>query len=52
MRTLRGIQKYAVDKGYLSEKYAPPKDVETDWPHPLMYLMSAFMCVRFAYLSA
>jgi len=53
MRTLRWIQLKVCEKGYLSaDKYGPPKDVETDLPHPLMFLMASFMCVRFAYLKA
>lgn len=51
MRTLRFIQVKYCEKYNCADKYGPPAGVETELPHPLMYAMSIFMCIRFAYLS-
>lgn len=51
LRVMRGIQlKVAEATG--QEWMMPSKDVETDFPHPLMLIMATFMVLRFAYLKA
>eukprot|EP01035_Chromulina_nebulosa_P019061 gene19061-24883_t len=52
MRTLRFIQDKLSTYFNRSDDYGPSKDVDSTLPHPLMYLMSIFMSIRFAYLKA
>jgi AGZA family xanthine/uracil permease-like MFS transporter len=49
MRTVRWIQ-FKVCTYLNKPEYGPKEGVATDLPHPLMVVMSVFMCFRFRYL--